>query len=174
MSKNNKPTSLKEISHIVTLVVAIVTLVVALSSLRISENVRDMTIPNGYYSVRVTSNRRITESKYLVKNHFSVDIQYYGSVPSKYIVIDLSISAIADQHKVIESDLLINQVKDDVIIIYNCPIGVNLRVMYEVNGTADWRANVKVFNIYSDCPAKVQHDGEEPYIIQSVQFYQPY
>jgi len=67
--------------QMLTLAIAISSLLVSISSRRISGNVRDMTIPNGYYYVTIFSNKNISGTKYLIENHYSVDIQYYGSVP---------------------------------------------------------------------------------------------
>ena len=175
MSKNNKSFLRKNIGQIVSLVIALSSLAVSCSSLRISENVRDMTIPNGHYYVTVFSNRNVSEAKYPTVNHFSVDIQYYGSVPSEHIIIDLSIvPTVSGRIEVIESDPLINHIRSDIIIVYNCPIAVNLRVVYRVIDTASQRVTFKVSNVYSDCPVRVRHDQEEPYIIQPRQFVQPF
>lgn len=145
MSKNNKSFLRKNIGQIVTLAIALSSLVVSYSSLRVSENVRDMTIPNGYYCVTVFSNRNVSEAKYPIVNHFSVDIQYYGSVPSEYIIIDLSIvPTVSGRIEVIESDPLINYIRSDVVIVYNCPIAMNLRVVYRVIDTPDQRVTFKV------------------------------
>lgn len=165
---------IKEVLEVATLIVAFTSLVVSYSSLKISENVRDMTIPNGYYEVTIYSNRNVTGTSNPIVNEYSVDIQYLGSVPSKYIVIDLSIKSIPGQYRVIEYNPLINHIRDDVIIVYNCPVGINLRTLYQVNGTIYSRSSVKVFDIYSDCPVRVQHDSEKPYVIPSKKFVKPF
>jgi len=81
-------------------------------------------------------------------------------------VIDLSIRSIPGHVEIIESDPLMSHIRDDVVIVYDCPVGINLRAMYYVNGTIHQRSSVSVSDVYADCPIRVQHDSEKAYTIQ--------